>query len=132
MTDEEGGPAGHKPSGDSGDAFALGLLVVVAVVVVLYFLLWNTGKSLDVKDQLAAEIAGLDGDQTCLIAWVKARETGRRAGEFPSIKPARIAVDGPPRVLECGMVDADAEPVEPLMVFERCTEVDRKCVDFAR
>lgn len=126
-------PAGPIPKAPKtrrpvGAMVALGLVGVVAAVLALA---WNSGKDSYERDDLAMRLAGLDGNQTCNIAWLKATDAGLSDSRTPSIYAPEVRVVGPPRVLSCPMIKAGGVEADPLIVFERCRAVDMDCVDLA-
>ena len=110
-------------------AWVIGMGAAVSVAAV-YFALLNTGRDLEERDQLAAKIAGLDGSEICNIAWIKAGEAGIADGRTPSIYAPEVRVVGPPRVLACGMIREGGKDAEPLLIYERCRDLNRRCVEF--
>lgn len=96
----------------------------------LYFLALNTGKSLEERDDLAAQLARLGGNPTCNIAWIKASESGRAGDRTPDGYAPEVKVIGPPRVVACGMLKTGGVKAEPLLIYERCRDIDRRCIDF--
>lgn len=102
---------------------------VITIIGVLLLLARNNGESLYERDNLALRLAGLEGNQTCNIAWLKANDQGLSEDRTPSIFAPQVRVVGPPRVLSCPMIKSGGVEAEPLIVFERCRDVDMDCVD---
>ena len=121
-------PQASKSRRPIGAIVAFGMVGIVAVVLALA---WNSGKHSYERDDLAMRLVGLDGNQTCNIAWLKATDQGLADDRTPSIFAPEVRVVGPPRVLSCPMIRTGGVEAEPLIVFERCRDVDMDCVDLA-
>ncbi|WP_291535575.1 hypothetical protein [Brevundimonas sp.] len=104
-------------------------IILVGLVALVLVLARNNGEALYERDNLAMRLAGLEGNQTCNIAWLKAMDQGVSDGRTPSIFAPEVRVVGPPRVLSCPMIRTGGVEADPLIVFERCRRVDMSCVD---
>ncbi|VDC51417.1 hypothetical protein [Brevundimonas mediterranea] len=121
-------PKASKAGRPVGAIVAFGVVGLVAVVLAIA---WNSGKHSDERDDLAMRLARIGGNQTCNIGWLKATDQGLADGRTPSIFAPEVRVVGPPRVLSCPMIRTGGVEAEPLIVFERCRDVDMDCVDLA-
>ena len=115
------------------------LLIVLGVAAVLGALIFagnRHGAALEERNQLAEEVAVLNADESCGLAWVEGREAGRFYGVQPMPhERAEVIVRGPPRIIDCPLFDTDTigsrvgRQLPYMRVTVTCTDLDRECVD---
>lgn len=115
------------------------LLIGLGIAAVLGGVIYAAnrhGAALEERDRLAAEVAVLEADETCGVAWVEGREAGRFAGVQPMPdERADVIVWGPPRIIDCPLFDTEAigsqvGRQQPFMrVTVTCADLDRDCVE---
>jgi len=106
------------------------VLLLFAGVAAVMFAAHEDATTREQRGDLAVQLAGLDErpGQTCNLAWIKAREGGVAGARTPGIHPPRTLSHGPPRVIECQMITTGGVVVEPLIVEERCSDLDLRCL----
>lgn len=112
-----------------GIGWIVGLSLVMGVVFLVGWAAREGAKSSDEADRLAMSLAGLRGDQRCLLAWTKARDMHLREGDTPGGHDPEVLLPGPPLVIACEMITTGGRVVEPLRVYVRCNRLDLACVD---
>lgn len=107
-----------------------GVLLLLAGVGLVMFTAREDAATRERRGDLAVQLAGLDErpGRSCNLAWIKARESGVAGARTPGIHPPRILSYGPPRVIECQMITTGGVVVEPLIVEERCSDLNLRCL----